>query len=155
MANLPDSRPSTFGLRLSTAFTLVEIMVVVTLLSLIVLALMAVFNSTQQAFRASITQSDVLEGGRAALDFMAGDLRAISPSRVNNTNDVHFYVAVTNYTTTPSPLYQTLVASSIQRTNVLENFFILNRGNLDGVPTWFGVGYAVSTNQSPGALYSL
>src|SRR4051812_28901116 len=94
MAKTPDGRPS-------TAFTLVEIMVVVTLLSLIVLALMAVFNSTQQAFRASITQSDVLEGGRSAIDFMATDLRAISPSGVNNTNDVHFYVAVTNYVTPP------------------------------------------------------
>jgi type II secretory pathway component PulJ len=44
------------------------VLVVVSLLSLIVLALMAVFNSTQRAFRASITQTDVLEGGRATMD---------------------------------------------------------------------------------------
>ena len=132
-------------------------MVVVTLLSLIVLALMSVFSSTQKAFRSSITQTDVMEGGRAAIDFMAGDLRAIVPSAVNNPNGVHFFVMVTNYAVPPSPLMQPLVGSpnGALRTNVLENFFILGRGNLDGVPMWFGVAYAVSTNASPGGLYSL
>ena len=41
---------------------------------------MAVFNSTQTAFRASVTQTDVLEGGRAAMDMIAGDLREMAPS---------------------------------------------------------------------------
>ena len=41
---------------------------------------MAVFNSTQTAFRASVTQTDVLEGGRAAMDLMAADLRQMAPS---------------------------------------------------------------------------
>ena len=51
---------------LRCAFTLVEVMVVVTLLSLIVLALMTVFNSTQAAFRASVTQTEF--GGRPGGD---------------------------------------------------------------------------------------
>ena len=55
-------------------------MVVVALLALIVMALMAVFNSTQTAFRAGVTQTDVLEGGRAAMDLIAADLRQMSPS---------------------------------------------------------------------------
>ena len=63
-----------------SAFSLVELLVVITLLSLIVLALMAVFNSTQTAFRASVTQTDVLEGGRAAMDMMTADLRQMAPS---------------------------------------------------------------------------
>ena len=46
-------------------------LVVMALLSLIVLALMAVFNSTQTAFRASVTQTDILEAGRAAMDLIA------------------------------------------------------------------------------------
>ena len=45
------------------AFTLVEILVVVVLLSLIVLALMAVFNGTQTAFRAE-HHPDRRAGGR-------------------------------------------------------------------------------------------
>lgn len=132
-------------------FTLIEIMVVVVLLSLIVLALMAVFNSTQKAFRASVTQTDVLEGGRAAMDLMAQDVREMSPSFDNNA--VNFYAAVTNYSSPPSPLVQALTASASLRTNVLENFFILSRGNQNGVPTWYGTGYAVSV--SPNNLYSL
>ena len=56
---------TTFNLQPSTcnsrrAFSLVEVLVVISLLSLIVLALMQVFSTTQQAFRASVTQQDVL-----------------------------------------------------------------------------------------------
>ena len=53
---------------------------VVVLLSFIVLALMAVFGSTQAAFRASVTQTDVLESGRAAMEMISDDLRAMSPA---------------------------------------------------------------------------
>ena len=68
------------ALRNFTAFSLIELMVVMALLSLIVLALMAVFTSTQRAFRASVTQTDMLEGSRAALDLITTDLRAMTPS---------------------------------------------------------------------------
>jgi prepilin-type N-terminal cleavage/methylation domain-containing protein len=149
-------QPSAFGLR--RAFTLIEVMVVVVLLSLIVLALMAVFNATQTAFRASVTQADVLQSGRAAMDLMTEDLRAMSPSfgQSNNfTGSVNFYAAVTSYVSPPSPLIQPMVGGSSRRTNVLETFFILSRGNANGVPTWYGVGYAVATNAPPGPLYSL
>jgi prepilin-type N-terminal cleavage/methylation domain-containing protein len=144
--SIPNRRPQ-FELRRAPAFsengfTLVEVMVVVALLSLIVLALMAVFNSTQRAFRASITQADVLEGGRAAMDLMAEDLREMSPSLQNNA--VNFYAAnASGY-----PLVQSFLTGG-QRTNVLEKFFILKRQN----QTWSGVGYAVYV--SPTNLYSL
>jgi type II secretory pathway pseudopilin PulG len=132
------------------AFSLVEIMVVIGLLSLIVLALMAVFNSAQTAFRASITQTDVLEGGRATMDLMAADLRQMAPSLGNSndltsvyysTNPVNFYASTNSYYT--QPLVQPLTGSGQSRTNVLETFFVLGRGNLNGRPTWFGMGYAV------------
>jgi prepilin-type N-terminal cleavage/methylation domain-containing protein len=141
------------------AFSLVELMVVVSLFSLIVVALMAVFDSTQRAFRSSVTQTDVLEGGRAAMDLMTTDLRQMAPSfgqsnsLVNNgivkgyysTSPVNFYANTNLYNATyPQPLLQSLAGSSVLRTNVLENFFILSRGNLNGSPAWFGVGYAVN-----------
>ena len=143
--------------KIVNGFTLVEVMVVVVLLSVIVLALMAVFNSTQTAFRAGVTDAGVLESGRAAMDLMADDLRAMSPSfgQSNYFGGANFYAAVTNYASPPSPLYQPMVGGNSTRTNVLENFFILSRGNQNGVPTWFGVGYAVATNAPPGPLYSL
>ncbi len=151
---------------LRSAFTLIEVMVVVTLLSLIVIALMGVFSSTQAAFRASVTQTDILEGGRAAMDLIAGDLRAMTPSggatNLSNSSNpawvladngqipVNFFVAVN---AAIPPLVQPLVASvsGTPRTNVLEDFFILSREN----QTWTGVGYIVVTNTVQNSLYSL
>ena len=103
-----------------TGFTLVEILVTMVLLSLIVLALMTVFNSTQKAFRASLTQTDLLESGRLAMGLMVSDLEGMAPSlesvytnnsailfNPNNTsNNFNFYAAVTSFASPPSPLYQ-------------------------------------------------
>jgi prepilin-type N-terminal cleavage/methylation domain-containing protein len=130
-------------------FSLVEVLVVVSLLSLIVLALMAVFNSTQRAFRAAATQSDVLEGGRAAMDLIASDLRNLAPSQ-----GVYFFGAVnflvTNNANYSQPLVQPLPGGNISRSNLLQEVFILNRQNTG----WWGVAYAVMADSSDG-LYSL
>jgi competence protein ComGC len=142
------------------AFTLVEILVTVVLMSLIVLALMAVFNSTQAAFRASITQTDVLEGGRSVIGLIKSDLESMTPSLgqsnvvltggyISNNAPVNFCV-VTNqyqYQSSATPLVQSLIGVSDTntcRTNVLENFFILTRQNT----TWTGVGYVVDTTST-------
>jgi prepilin-type N-terminal cleavage/methylation domain-containing protein len=128
------------------AFTLVEVLVVVVLMSFIILALMAVFNSTQSAFRASITQTDVLEGGRAAMGLMKSDLESMAPSFGVSNSAVNFY-ANTNfyqYQSGSTPLVQSLAGSGYLRTNVLENFFILTRQNT----TWTGVGYVVDTTST-------
>jgi len=150
-----------------TAFTLIEILVAMALMTLIVLALMAVFNSTQTAFRAGLTQTDVLEGGRATIDLIKSDLETMTPSLAPSnaivnpfnsgsiTNNVNFYAGVTSYASPPSPLYQSLVGSNQQRTNVLENFFVLGSGNVNGSPSWIGTGYVVSTNLPDGTLYPL
>ena len=66
--------------RILSAFSLVEVLIVISLLSFIVLALMNVFSATQTAFRASVTQTDVLEGGRATMGMITADLREMSPS---------------------------------------------------------------------------
>lgn len=152
------------GSKITDAFTLIEVLVVMVLLSLIVVVLMAVFNSTQAAFRASVTQAGVLESGRAVMDLMAGDVRAMTPSG-GSTNRfvsnrfipgaVNFSAAVTGFAVPPSPLIQPMVGGSSTRTNVLENVFILSRGNENGVPMWYGVGYAVATNVPSGSLYAL
>ena len=158
-----------------TGFTLVEILVTMVLLSLIVLALMTVFNSTQKAFRASLTQTDLLESGRLAMGLMVSDLEGMAPSLqpVNTTvpfwylratdpystnNNVNFFAAVTTFASPPSPLYQSLVGvnnPNTQRTNVLESFFSLSRQNINGRPNWVGTGYLVNTNAQDGALYPL
>ena len=140
------------------AFSLIEVMVVMVLLSLIVIALMSVFSSTQTAFRAAATQSDVLEGGRNAMDLIADDLRQMTPSSGRSFGAVNFYSVQTNYFSPApaSPLFQSLAGVSYpntQRTNILENFFVLSRENMNGNLNWIGVGYAVCA--SPASFYSL
>ena len=139
---------------------MVELLVVMTLLSLIVLALMAVFNSTQQAFRASVTQTDVLEGSRAAVDLITADLRGLTPSDGSFTNinnnvigcAVNFFVTNndTSFFQTYSPLAQSLPGSSLLRTNLLQWFFVLGRENTK----WTGAGYVVDSG-SASPLYPL
>jgi len=147
-----------FSRRNHSGFTLIEIMVVVSLLSLIVLALMAVFSSTQRAFRSGVTQTDVLEGGRAAVDLIASDLHGITPSGGTNTPSgwtvygaVNFGVA--NNAGYSTPLVQSLPGCTLSRTNLLQEVFILNRQNTK----WWGVGYAVASNSVDGlfALYRM
>lgn len=147
-------------------FSVMELLVAMTLLSLIVFALMAVFSSTQRAFRASVTQTDVLEGSRAATELIAADLRNMTPcassSNVNNfvvSGAVNFCVQDNNqmnnsYPGIPSlayaPLQQNLPGSAVLRTNLLQYFFILGRENMK----WTGVGYAVNATNTA-SLYPL
>lgn len=141
---------------IGNGFSLVEILVVMSLLSLIVLALMAVFNSTQRAFRASVTQTDVLEGGRSAVDLIASDLRGLTPSGGNSnilTGNIidcpvnFFTVANSTYY---YPLVQSLPGSGVVRSNLLSFFFILGRENTK----WTGTGYIVDSG-STSPLYPL
>jgi prepilin-type N-terminal cleavage/methylation domain-containing protein len=147
--------------RRRAAFTLVEVLVSMAILVIIILGMMEVFTHTQTAFRANLTQTDVLESGRDVMDLIKSDLEEMTPSfgQTNNFANnfqgaVNFYAnANLNYT----PLIQSLVGVSsptIQRTNVLESFFILSRQNVNGSDCWVGTGYAVVTNSSSG-LYSL
>lgn len=134
---------------------MVELLVAMTLLSLIVLVLMAVFSSTERAFRASVTQTDILEGSRAAMDMMTMDLRNMVPSdQVSNdvllANNTYFYGAVNFFATNNNayqqyqPLVQSLPGTSMTRTNLLQYFFVLGRLNT----RWTATGYVVNSGSS-------
>jgi len=149
---------------IANAFSMVELLVAMTLLSLIVLVLMAVFSSTQRAFRASVTQTDILEGGRATMELIAADLQNMTPSYgvsnfVSANQNTYYYGGVNFMVTNNSlllkqyhPLIQTLPASlgGAQRTNLLQYFFILGRVNTK----WTGTGYFVDSS-SANPLYPL
>jgi len=134
--------------RASAAFSLIEILITSALLTFIVLGLLAMFNQTQRAFRSGMTQTDVLESGRATLDMLARELEQISPSQEAFT---------TNFFAEPSAsfsksLLQDMPGSSIPRTNSVQKFFFLTRFNTDYV----GIGYQVipeELNTGLGALY--
>lgn len=124
--------------RVSRAFSLVEVLIVVALLSVIVLGLMAMFGQTQRAFRLGMAQTDVLEGGRAATDLLARELQQVRPSYVKQT--ANFYAWLPPFT----PLLQELpgldIANNKQyRTNLLEDLFFLTCEN----QRWTAIGYTI------------
>jgi hypothetical protein len=130
------------------AFTLTEILISIALLSFIVLGLFAMFNQTQRAFRASMTQSDILEAGRAVAGMIPRELEQAAPSY---RNAVNFSAAMIPNSTPLTQLLPGAIPPSPpqQRTNFLEDCFLLLRQN----QTWIGIGYCVRTNDASGRLW--
>ncbi|HEX3797860.1 MAG TPA: prepilin-type N-terminal cleavage/methylation domain-containing protein [Verrucomicrobiae bacterium] len=131
------------------AFSLIEIMVTVALLSVIILGLVAMFDQTRRAFTSSITQVDVLESGRDATALIAQQMEQMAASSIST--GVNFFVETPS---TAPPMTQALVDPSDVRTNILQDVFFLTRLN----QTWTGVGYKVfnsggTTGGSLGTLY--
>jgi len=133
-----DVRCSMFPRR-RHGFTLIEIMVVVVLMSVIVIGLMAMFSQTQRAFRAGMTQTDVLEGGRTATEMISRELEQITPAFVRPYSvGGNLYVSATNfYVALADSFDQPLTASNNSRTNILDEVFFLVHEN----QTWTGIGY--------------
>jgi len=131
-------------------------MVAVALMSLIVFGLLAMFSQTQRAFRASMTQTDVLESGRIFTDMSIRELGQMAPSGL---------YATTNFFAELSPLFSDPVLQGLpgttyhgqagtedRRTNLVERMFFLNLLN----QTWTGTGYEVLpdyANAGVGTLY--
>ena len=151
------------------AFSLIEILVTVALLSFIILGLLAMFAQTQRAFRGSMKQVDVMSAGRAATEMLARELAQVTPSQLPYVNGS--YASMNLFAEVPSPgnnpnnvpfaemsggsylpLYQALPGAATQRTNIIQRFFFLSRMNQD----WTGTGYEVvgdSFNGGVGTLY--
>ena len=132
--------------RLRQAFTLIEVLVVVALLSVIILGLVAMFSQTQRAYTLGMTQVDVLEGGRAVTEMITREALQIKPSQV--ITGVNFFVQIPLYET----LKQQLEANTpvARRTNLFQDLYYLTEENR----TWVGYGYHVSTpDNGIGTLY--
>ncbi|MEW6303612.1 MAG: prepilin-type N-terminal cleavage/methylation domain-containing protein [Verrucomicrobiota bacterium] len=129
------------------ALTLLELMVAVTILTVIILGLYSMFDRTQSAFRASITQVDVLEQGRAVVELLSRELEQMRASQqVGGTN---LYVA-------PIPFVGSFTQSrfdgTVYFTNEHQEVFFLNRPD-----HWHGIAYLVvagSTNAADQVLYA-
>lgn len=166
--SLPNSRRAVIPVRRHRrqGFSLVEILVAVSLLAFIVVGLLMMFNQTQRAFRLSMTQVDVLESGRMVTDMLSREIEQASASQAEPLRDNNGKVVyqTTNFFAElaynfPAPLLQGLPGSarngnaSIQdcRTNIVQNFFFMSRHNQD----WIGIGYALIQHDGPhvGSLY--
>src|SRR5687768_6209067 len=120
---------------LERAFSLIEIMVAVTLLAVITVGLLSMFYHTQKAFRLGAGQVDVLESGRSTLHLLSQDLQEMYPSHV---------AQVANFEALPigdARLDMDLPGGNY-RTNILQDIsFISRRGD-----EWIGVTYRVNHN---------
>src|SRR5438876_174160 len=144
----------------SNAFSLIEILVVVALMTIIILGLLLMFQQTQRAFTSSMTQSDVLAAGRATMEILTRELEQITPSQMPSIRPLQNgpEYRCTNFFAQLSsefnpPLFQGLPGTSPdRRTNIVKNLFFLSRYNQD----WVATGYAVIPlyrNAGLGALY--
>jgi hypothetical protein len=127
------------------AFTLIEILVSISLLSFIVIGLFAMFSQTQRAFRLSMTQADILEAGRAVTEMIPRELEQIVPAGRPYPNGMNFYAQMLN----SAPLTQSLPGTTLVRTNLLQDCFLLLRQN----QTWIGIGYCVRIADTNGVLW--
>jgi hypothetical protein len=146
------------------AFSLVEILVTMSLLSLIILGLLLMFNQTQRAFRSTMTQIDVLEAARATMDILARDLEQMAPSEYPNLvingvtyRGTNFLAEVSPTFQVPSaspaigPLVQELPGNVLPRTNFVQRFFFQTKVNQD----WVGTGYQVLPDDPNGLVGTL
>jgi len=105
-------------------FSLLEILVAVTLLVVIITGLLFAFQQTQRAMRSGLNQSDVLESGRATLALIAQQLQEMA--QVQTTNGLNFYVGPAS----PGGVVKTqTLPDGSSRTNVLQEFFFHTRYN--------------------------
>ena len=116
------------------AFTVLELLLAVTLLSLITYALYSMFSQTQKALHANVSQTDVSEGARASLDLLVRDLEQAVPSKI---------FGMTNFIATRSALggvIQQTLDANVNRTNLVQEIFFLTKFNRD----FIGIGYRVT-----------
>ena len=122
------------GVTRRRGFSLIELMLAVSISTVIIAALYAVFNQTQRALRSNVNQVDVLESGRAAMDLITRQLALMAAmGRTNTPNLVLFR------TPTIAPVIQPLPSApggliAFARTNSLwQVYFAAREGaRLDG-----------------------
>jgi type II secretory pathway pseudopilin PulG len=132
----------------TVAFSLIEVLVVVALLSFIIIGLVTMFSQTQRAYKLGTAQVDVLEAGRAVTDMMTREFSQMSPAyqpnfglagAINFRTSLHF-----------SRLWQELPGNPAPgRLNLLQDVFFLTKEN----HRWKGIGYLIfdpATGGPPG-----
>lgn len=126
------------------AFSLLELMLAISIMGVIVVALYGVFYHVQRGLRANVTQVDVLESARATLDILGRDLADMAPSdRALGTNLVGFVAYW-------PPVVQSLMEPGFVRTNILQELVFLSRYNQDFAATGYRVLFA---NNGVGTLH--
>ncbi len=149
------------------AFSLVELLVAVALMTVIIVGLYSMFNETQRALRTNVSQVDVLESGRSAIELIVQDIQQAEapgplrqvpaksilfppPYEITNAGAItngspHFWSGIQTNRSQPyftRPMIQNL-ADDTRRINILQEVFFLTRSNLN----WVAKGYFVSPSR--------
>lgn len=127
------------------AFTILELLLSISLMTVIVIGLYTVFNQTQKALRGTMSQVDVLENIRAASDLVVRDIEGAVPVRMANTNLTSLAVAA-NPVSVPVDL-QGLGASGspLLRTEIQDLYFVRKQNDFfTAIGYWVG---SPNTNQ--------
>src|SRR5215831_14276279 len=106
------------------AFSLVELMTAVAIMVIIIFALYSMFNQTQKALRANVTQVDVLESGRAAAEMLGREIEQMSACSVPLA--VNFYsgmMYIGNTLMVPPRTQMDADEKRVLRTNLLNEVF--------------------------------
>jgi hypothetical protein len=125
----------------AAAFTVVELMVAISLMTLIVLALYSMFNQTQRAMRANESQVDSSERGRGVLELVSRELES---ARVGFRQDatnlwLRTPIGITNLVQNDSLIGQQ--GTNTYRMNLFDDVYYLTKSE----KAWRGVGYVVLT----------
>lgn len=143
--------------------TIMEMMVAMGILSVIIVGLLAMFQQTQRALRASVTQTDVMETGRAVMDLMNREIQQASAVNLplkspiifygfTISNSVNFFGITNTSNGLYPPLSQRRAGGAPNRDYDFEDiFFVIKQNNV----TWQGIGYFVNVtnNSGVGTLY--
>lgn len=131
------------------AFSLIEIMVAVSILAFMIVGLLAMFYHVQRAFRSGVTQSDIMEGGRALMTAMTRELQEAAACGISYQ---------TNLLVVPSPntldwgeSATQVLPSGSARTNYLQDIAFLTEVNGE----WKGIAYRINNRDGVGTLERL
>ena len=133
------------------AFTILELLVAVSVMTLVIYVLYALFNQTQMALRKNASQVDVNEGGRAAMEMIVRELSQMEVSGypaiiITNNQQVLTYSGSTSFFSRVTPgesvalrlAYQSDAMPPVEdpwaieqgyRTNFLQDFTFTSRGD--------------------------
>jgi prepilin-type N-terminal cleavage/methylation domain-containing protein len=158
----PDSQPHATNLpggvprrRDQRAFSLIEVLLAVSIMSVIVFGLFSMFNQTQKALLATSKQVDILGSGRVAIDLLVDDIQqaqapglpllsVLSPG----TAELPHMLGTVERRFQYQPILQKRIDHTPQMpslwTNILQNVFFLTQSNQN----WVAKGFFFSPNNS-------
>lgn len=139
----------------SSAFSLLEVLVVTVMMTIILYGLYSMFNQTQKSFRSNNAQVDVMNTARSAMDVIARDVELLAAcNTANGANLMTLLSYPYNYPgikyNRSSPVIQTTMpgdSSGPFRTNFMQDFFFLQKQSNYWIPCGYFVGNTSLTNQ--------